>query len=922
MDDARAYMYPIRPGWRWEEGSLWYRKEWEREDELLSPTERTKRVVQESMIGVTKCLRFTAETCEDFEDGWLPTLDFKLRISANNIIEYTFFEKPTASNRCLQEDTALNQNTLITSLNNEVGRRLDNCSPTVTIKDKVAILDTFCQKMANSGHSVKTIRVVLVGGIRGYKRKLARSLERGEPVHRSSQQSARARRVKKLLARTQCFRDDGTTENESETESATGKYQGGNTTSKVAQESNSSKRRQPREGTSKVEGLKTTTVLFLEFSRGGSLQKNIKERLEKISPMLGFKTRVSEKGGTPLSSLLSNKDPWSGVACGRGSCRTCSQPEERKEPCMRRNIVYESECTSCNPPGSRKEADKDGLAERKGFPSLYVGESSRSVAERAEEHWKDAENGKEESHMLEHQVASHRGEGTPEFNFRVVKTCKTSLERQVREAVRIHMRGEVLNKKGMYNRCKLTRMVVDQEWENQVWKEAWSIDDPVIEEEWLEKAKSSKRRGGVDASSKRIKREEGGVVWGEDTSGVGERLDNFLYEPVTSLGMRMKQSTLKPVTGLEWFCRQILREVTGRVVELSQDLEGVAEWEEWEPEHSVRARSSKEERKLWYILEELDKADYKAEKLKMKKEKAKVAKARAKMGVGRKQPSILESFGAKSSKYKPSGVGGGSVNTLTGSVSVAASQSNIVTPWAGQECPGDSLWSGANLGSSDVSLVDTGTSVGSTHVSLEENNEVSQDDASLVRSEASIEGPDAHAHPISHPEEYSHAIARIGLVADEVGPKKLKTSEYHQPGPATEYLLGVVRGVGGTKEGAVTGGVIRQTEMSSQQTKTVIEVHTVRDGRPGWKSSQADITDGVSRAVPSPLETKPSKELTSNQQTKTVLDVHSVGGGRSGWKSSQADITDRVSGAVPSPLETQPSKQLTNLLPSNPEKCH
>ena len=256
---------------------------------------------------------------------------------------------------------------------------------------------------------------------------------------------------------------------------------------------------------------------------------------------------------------------------------------------------------------------------------------------------------------------------------------------------------------------------------------------------------------------------------------MGERLDNFLYEPVTSLGMRMKQSTLKPVTGLEWFCRQILREVTGRVVELSQDLEGVAEWEEWEPEHSVRARSSKEERKLWYILEELDKADYKAEKLKMKKEKAKVAKARAKMGVGRKQPSILESFGAKSS----------------------------------------------------------------------------------------IEGPDAHAHPISHPEEYSHAIARIGLVADEVGPKKLKTSEYHQPGPATEYLLGVVRGVGGTKEGAVTGGVIRQTEMSSQQTKTVIEVHTVRDGRPGWKSSQADITDGVSRAVPSPLETQPSKQLTN-----------------------------------------------------------
>ena len=45
---------------------------------------------------------------------------------------------------------------------------------------------------------------------------------------------------------------------------------------------------------------------------------------------------------------------------------------------MRRNIVYESECGICNPPGSRKEADKMSLAEKKGYPSLYVGESSRS----------------------------------------------------------------------------------------------------------------------------------------------------------------------------------------------------------------------------------------------------------------------------------------------------------------------------------------------------------------------------------------------------------------------------------------------------------------------------------------------------------------------------------------------------------------
>ena len=43
----------------------------------------------------------------------------------------------------------------------------------------------------------------------------------------------------------------------------------------------------------------------------------------------------------------------------------------------------------------------------------------------------------------------------------MVKRCKTALERQVREAVRIELKGNVLNKKGIFNRCKLTRMVID-----------------------------------------------------------------------------------------------------------------------------------------------------------------------------------------------------------------------------------------------------------------------------------------------------------------------------------------------------------------------------------------------------------------------------------------------------------------------------
>ena len=185
---------------------MWFRKEWEEEDALLSPIERTKRVVFASMQGLTKCLAFTAETCEDFADGWLPTLDFKIRVNSDNIIEYSFFEKPTSSNRCLQADTALNHNCLIRSLSNEVMRRLDSFSSTVGQGERILEMDKFSKKMVNSGHSIKTSRSVLISGIKGYKRRVARAIENKTPLHRSAGQSASSRRTKKLLAKTNWFK--------------------------------------------------------------------------------------------------------------------------------------------------------------------------------------------------------------------------------------------------------------------------------------------------------------------------------------------------------------------------------------------------------------------------------------------------------------------------------------------------------------------------------------------------------------------------------------------------------------------------------------------------------------------------------------------------------------------------------------------
>ena len=132
-----------------------------------------------------------------------------------------------------------------------------------------------------------------------------------------------------------------------------------------------------------------------------------------------FKVKFQEEGGTPLW-LMFPTSLVEGMSYGRGKCRTCQQKDEKKVD------------------------------------------------------WKTKDKGVDECHMMEHEHAAHRGEdGSPAFRFKVVKGCRTALERQVREAVRIQQRRSVLNQRGEFNQCKITRMDVDVMWEQKCWDQAW-----------------------------------------------------------------------------------------------------------------------------------------------------------------------------------------------------------------------------------------------------------------------------------------------------------------------------------------------------------------------------------------------------------------------------------------------------------------
>ena len=146
----------------------------------------------------------------------------------------------------------------------------------------------------------------------------------------------------------------------------------------------------------------STTVLFVEQTKGGELARRMRQAEEKLSRMTGWKIKIVEKSGRTLKQILVKSNPWATGMCDRLDCYPCSAGDADKD-CHKRNILYESSCIPCN---------------NKALTRVYVGESSRSSYERGGEHASDYKNSKSDSHMLKHATNDHPGEPRPRFQFK------------------------------------------------------------------------------------------------------------------------------------------------------------------------------------------------------------------------------------------------------------------------------------------------------------------------------------------------------------------------------------------------------------------------------------------------------------------------------------------------------------------------
>ena len=269
-------------------------------------------------------------------------------------------------------------------------------------------------------------------------------------------------------------------------------------------------------------------VMFVPFTAGSKLAKSLRDAEEKLGSITGYRLKIVEKAGDKLVDLLTKSNPWQGMDCGRDACLLCKTKlkTERNltQDCHTRNLVYETCCMTCLKKDEEEverkyEGDARKMKEMKGKirMHLYVGETSRSMYERALEHQGDVEQLKTSSHMLRHLVEMHGGEerSKVEFGVKVLRYTRSSFERQILESVLIQSKRShhIMNNRAEFNRCAIPRLVTKlgerelKQWREED-KEMQNKEERVEEQIRMMKKERNRNRAGIQRKAPNPKRQK------------------------------------------------------------------------------------------------------------------------------------------------------------------------------------------------------------------------------------------------------------------------------------------------------------------------------------------------------------------------------------------------------------------------------
>ena len=190
------------------------------------------------------------ESGEEFEGGWLPTLDMSVKVTNKNEIVYRQYEKEVSSKRTVQKSSAMGENTKAQILSQDMIRRLLNTSESLGAEAKKKVVDDYSQKLMNSGYSREQAAKMIVNGIKGYESMRKRRIAEGRELRRTAAGSRMKRYKEKLLGKTTWFKSGKSSTDEKHTTKGKGAKKN------LKKPSNE---------------IEYRTVLFVDNTEGGSL---------------------------------------------------------------------------------------------------------------------------------------------------------------------------------------------------------------------------------------------------------------------------------------------------------------------------------------------------------------------------------------------------------------------------------------------------------------------------------------------------------------------------------------------------------------------------------------------------------------------------------------------------------------------------
>ena len=175
--------------------------------------------------------------------------------------------------------------------------------------------------------------------------------------------------------------------------------------------------------------MKYTSILQVPSSKNSRLLRAIAKIEPRLAKSTGYHVKLTEKGGRPLSKCFSRG--LSDEKCFRDDCLPCANPNIKGPSlCSVKSVVYECVCVICD---NKYSATPSG-----GHGGRYVGQTSRTLYERAGEHMAGLRRSDLSNFLFKHWATAHMDQiECPEFRFRVVRCHKSPLDRMIHEAVRI-----------------------------------------------------------------------------------------------------------------------------------------------------------------------------------------------------------------------------------------------------------------------------------------------------------------------------------------------------------------------------------------------------------------------------------------------------------------------------------------------------